>query len=204
MLNGRLFPATEASSKKVAKKDAAAATLRLLISEMQGGTGSLDDGNPVSVDQTLDLDTIVRVFFFPVLTYICCCYKCCFVVCMYLYPPGLRWKHGGTFWFQHCGRVSRRTSPASVQVSARREESGLCPDGVQSAQWESHWIYQHWAGRSTTWPEVLVPSSPFKSFRCCFLPLLTSASSAVVCFCLREAAISGKSVLGCSHLTKTQ
>ncbi|XP_013863361.1 double-stranded RNA-specific adenosine deaminase isoform X2 [Austrofundulus limnaeus] len=57
MLNGRLFPATEASSKKVAKKDAAAATLRLLISEMQGGTASLSDGNPVSGEQMLDLDT---------------------------------------------------------------------------------------------------------------------------------------------------
>uniref|UniRef100_A0A8C9YNY3 Adenosine deaminase RNA specific n=1 Tax=Sander lucioperca TaxID=283035 RepID=A0A8C9YNY3_SANLU len=37
MLNGRLFPVAEASSKKVAKKDAAAATLRILIAEMQGG-----------------------------------------------------------------------------------------------------------------------------------------------------------------------
>lgn len=63
MLNGRLFPATEASSKKVAKKDAAAATLRLLISEMQGGTGSLSEGTPVSVDQILDLDTTVSCCF---------------------------------------------------------------------------------------------------------------------------------------------
>uniref|UniRef100_A0A667Z989 Adenosine deaminase RNA specific n=1 Tax=Myripristis murdjan TaxID=586833 RepID=A0A667Z989_9TELE len=37
MLDGRLFPAAEASSKKVAKKDAAAATLRILIGETQGG-----------------------------------------------------------------------------------------------------------------------------------------------------------------------
>uniref|UniRef100_A0A7N6BLI2 Adenosine deaminase RNA specific n=1 Tax=Anabas testudineus TaxID=64144 RepID=A0A7N6BLI2_ANATE len=37
MLNGRLFPVAEASSKKVAKKDAAAATLRIIIKEMQGG-----------------------------------------------------------------------------------------------------------------------------------------------------------------------
>uniref|UniRef100_A0A672GAL3 Adenosine deaminase RNA specific n=1 Tax=Salarias fasciatus TaxID=181472 RepID=A0A672GAL3_SALFA len=38
MLNGRLFPIVEASSKKVAKKDAAAATLRILIGEMQAET----------------------------------------------------------------------------------------------------------------------------------------------------------------------
>lgn len=45
MLNGRLFPVAEASSKKVAKKDAAAATLHVLIEEMQGGTGSKDKNN---------------------------------------------------------------------------------------------------------------------------------------------------------------
>uniref|UniRef100_A0A8C6PR94 Adenosine deaminase, RNA-specific n=1 Tax=Nothobranchius furzeri TaxID=105023 RepID=A0A8C6PR94_NOTFU len=56
MLNGRLFPIAEASSKKVAKKDAAAATLRLLHNEMQGGSA---DGNVVSVEQVLDLDTSV-------------------------------------------------------------------------------------------------------------------------------------------------
>uniref|UniRef100_A0AAX7V622 Adenosine deaminase RNA specific n=1 Tax=Astatotilapia calliptera TaxID=8154 RepID=A0AAX7V622_ASTCA len=45
MLNGRLFPVAEASSKKVAKKDAAAATLRILVKEMQGGTwGILGSG----------------------------------------------------------------------------------------------------------------------------------------------------------------
>uniref|UniRef100_A0AAQ4Q346 Adenosine deaminase RNA specific n=1 Tax=Gasterosteus aculeatus aculeatus TaxID=481459 RepID=A0AAQ4Q346_GASAC len=37
MLNGRLFPVAEASSKKVAKKDAAAATLRILVAEIQAG-----------------------------------------------------------------------------------------------------------------------------------------------------------------------
>ncbi|XP_061676104.1 double-stranded RNA-specific adenosine deaminase isoform X2 [Syngnathoides biaculeatus] len=37
MLNGRLFPVAEASAKKVAKKDAAAATLLVLFGEMQGG-----------------------------------------------------------------------------------------------------------------------------------------------------------------------
>uniref|UniRef100_A0A672FSQ4 Adenosine deaminase RNA specific n=1 Tax=Salarias fasciatus TaxID=181472 RepID=A0A672FSQ4_SALFA len=45
MLNGRLFPIVEASSKKVAKKDAAAATLRILIGEMQGGTSTADEGH---------------------------------------------------------------------------------------------------------------------------------------------------------------
>lgn len=49
MLNGRLFPVAEASSKKVAKKDAAAATLHVLIEEMQGGAGSKD--NAASMNQ---------------------------------------------------------------------------------------------------------------------------------------------------------
>ncbi|KAF7663033.1 hypothetical protein LDENG_00220350 [Lucifuga dentata] len=55
MLNGRLFPVAEASSKKVAKKDAAAATLRILIREMQGGTSTGDEGNTASIDQVMDL-----------------------------------------------------------------------------------------------------------------------------------------------------
>uniref|UniRef100_A0A8C7NHC0 Adenosine deaminase RNA specific n=1 Tax=Oncorhynchus mykiss TaxID=8022 RepID=A0A8C7NHC0_ONCMY len=37
MLDGRLFPVAEASNKKVAKKDAAAATLRILLREIEGG-----------------------------------------------------------------------------------------------------------------------------------------------------------------------
>uniref|UniRef100_H3DLT9 Adenosine deaminase RNA specific n=1 Tax=Tetraodon nigroviridis TaxID=99883 RepID=H3DLT9_TETNG len=45
MLNGRLFPVAEASSKKVAKKDAAAATMQVLIEEMQSGAGSKDKGS---------------------------------------------------------------------------------------------------------------------------------------------------------------
>lgn len=53
MLNGRLFPVAEASSKKVAKKDAAAATLRILMGEMQGGTR--DEGNNASMDQVMDV-----------------------------------------------------------------------------------------------------------------------------------------------------
>ncbi|XP_061572871.1 double-stranded RNA-specific adenosine deaminase [Cololabis saira] len=55
MLNRRLFPIAEASSKKVAKKDAAAATLRILIEEMQGGTGTADEGNAGTVDQVMDI-----------------------------------------------------------------------------------------------------------------------------------------------------
>lgn len=51
MLNGQLFPVVEASSKKVAKKDAAAATLRFLIAEMQGETMSGEDGNGDSGDK---------------------------------------------------------------------------------------------------------------------------------------------------------
>uniref|UniRef100_A0A3Q3M3I3 Adenosine deaminase RNA specific n=1 Tax=Mastacembelus armatus TaxID=205130 RepID=A0A3Q3M3I3_9TELE len=54
MLNGRLFPVAEASSKKVAKKDAAAAALRILIGEMQGGASTGDEGNAASTDQLID------------------------------------------------------------------------------------------------------------------------------------------------------
>ncbi|XP_054903819.1 double-stranded RNA-specific adenosine deaminase [Poeciliopsis prolifica] len=55
MLNGKLFPIAEASSKKVAKKDAAAAALRILIGESQGGPGPLEEGNAAGVDQMLDI-----------------------------------------------------------------------------------------------------------------------------------------------------
>ncbi|XP_035527828.1 double-stranded RNA-specific adenosine deaminase [Morone saxatilis] len=55
MLNERLFPVAEASSKKVAKKDAAAATLRILIGEMQGGASTGDEGNVASLDPVIDL-----------------------------------------------------------------------------------------------------------------------------------------------------
>lgn len=55
MLNGKLFPVAEASSKKVAKKDAAAATLRILMGEMQGGASTGDEGNAASTDQEVDL-----------------------------------------------------------------------------------------------------------------------------------------------------
>jgi len=47
LLNGRRFPVAEASSKKVAKKDAAAITLRMLTTEMLS-TG--DD-----VDQVMEI-----------------------------------------------------------------------------------------------------------------------------------------------------
>ncbi|KAM3873305.1 double-stranded RNA-specific adenosine deaminase [Diretmus argenteus] len=53
-LDGRLFPAAEASSKKVAKKDAAASTLRILIGEMQGGASAGEEGNTGSLDQVMD------------------------------------------------------------------------------------------------------------------------------------------------------
>lgn len=55
MLNGRLFPVAEASSKKVAKKDAAAATLRILTGEMHGGPSTGDEGNTASMEQVADL-----------------------------------------------------------------------------------------------------------------------------------------------------
>ncbi|KAM6995706.1 double-stranded RNA-specific adenosine deaminase [Tautogolabrus adspersus] len=55
MLNGKLFPVAEASSKKTAKKDAAAATLRVLIREMQGGASMGEVGNTASMDQVMDL-----------------------------------------------------------------------------------------------------------------------------------------------------
>ncbi|XP_056299950.1 double-stranded RNA-specific adenosine deaminase [Pseudoliparis swirei] len=55
MLNRRLFPVAEASSKKVAKKDAAAATLRILIGEIQSGPSTGDEGTAVSADQVMDV-----------------------------------------------------------------------------------------------------------------------------------------------------
>ncbi|CAL9705704.1 unnamed protein product [Knipowitschia caucasica] len=55
MLNGKLFPAAEASSKKVAKKDAAAAALRVLAAEMEGGPGSGVEGGTSTVGQATSL-----------------------------------------------------------------------------------------------------------------------------------------------------
>uniref|UniRef100_A0A3Q2PZ79 Adenosine deaminase RNA specific n=1 Tax=Fundulus heteroclitus TaxID=8078 RepID=A0A3Q2PZ79_FUNHE len=60
MLNGKLFPVAEASSKKVAKKDAAAAALRVLSGETPDAA---EEGNTTAVEKTLDLppDTSVSV-----------------------------------------------------------------------------------------------------------------------------------------------
>uniref|UniRef100_A0A8C7K6K8 Adenosine deaminase RNA specific n=1 Tax=Oncorhynchus kisutch TaxID=8019 RepID=A0A8C7K6K8_ONCKI len=52
MLDGRLFPVAEASNKKVAKKDAAAATLRILLREIEGG--GAEEGLTAGVDQAMD------------------------------------------------------------------------------------------------------------------------------------------------------
>ncbi|KAG7231531.1 hypothetical protein INR49_011578, partial [Caranx melampygus] len=48
-------PVAEASSKKVAKKDAAAAALRILIGEMQGGASTGDEECTANTDQAMDL-----------------------------------------------------------------------------------------------------------------------------------------------------
>ncbi|KAJ8005030.1 hypothetical protein DPEC_G00142410 [Dallia pectoralis] len=55
MLDGRLYPVAEASNKKVAKKDAAAATLRILLREMEGGGGvEGEEGLTAGADQAMD------------------------------------------------------------------------------------------------------------------------------------------------------
>ena len=63
MLDGRLFPIAEASNKKVAKKDAAAATLRILVREMEGGGPEGEEGAAAGMDQAMDPipDTAVSV-----------------------------------------------------------------------------------------------------------------------------------------------
>lgn len=55
MLNGRLFPIVEASAKKVAKKDAAAATLLILFGEMQGGASNGNEGSTAGMNQSRDV-----------------------------------------------------------------------------------------------------------------------------------------------------
>ncbi|XP_053699554.1 double-stranded RNA-specific adenosine deaminase [Synchiropus splendidus] len=55
LLNRRTFPVAEASSKKVAKKDAAAATLRVLMGEMQSSSGAGEDGNMANADGAMDI-----------------------------------------------------------------------------------------------------------------------------------------------------
>ena len=70
MLNGRLFPVAEASSKKVAKKDAAAATLRILYSEMQGGASTGDNGNAETTVKVMDIQPETPVSCrYPVFTF---------------------------------------------------------------------------------------------------------------------------------------
>lgn len=59
MLDGRLFPVAEASNKKVAKKDAAAATLRILLREIEGG--GAEEGLTAGVDQAMDPTSDVPV-----------------------------------------------------------------------------------------------------------------------------------------------
>lgn len=55
-LNGRLFPVAEASSKKVAKKDAAAATLRILMKEMSGDSDNMEEENSATaLNQVADV-----------------------------------------------------------------------------------------------------------------------------------------------------
>uniref|UniRef100_A0A4W5K2H0 Adenosine deaminase RNA specific n=1 Tax=Hucho hucho TaxID=62062 RepID=A0A4W5K2H0_9TELE len=57
MLDGRLFPVAEASNKKVAKKDAAAATLRILLREIEGGGAeeglTVVEGPPQALSRSL-------------------------------------------------------------------------------------------------------------------------------------------------------
>lgn len=123
--------------------------------------------------------------------------------------PGVKWRHGGNMWDWRCGRDGngRRTSTATVPLSAWWEESGVCPDGVQPAQWEPHRIHNHWAGRSTTWPKVLTPLRPSESVFSDVVFPNTATLFADIHF------PSGKQLISyfwsicpqyCSQLTKTQ
>lgn len=67
MLDGRRFPPAEGSNKKVAKKDAAATTLRILWREMKGAGG--DDEEEPSIEgaeSTTDLTEEMPVCLFSV------------------------------------------------------------------------------------------------------------------------------------------
>lgn len=67
MLDGRRFPPAEGSNKKVAKKDAAAITLKILWKEMDGGDGEEEDEpNIEGAGPTTDLsdDMVVSLFIF--------------------------------------------------------------------------------------------------------------------------------------------
>lgn len=74
MLDGRRFPPAEASSKKVAKKVAAAETLRALQREMEGTTGIENEAEqpavPLAELNDFAEDCFVRVFFLCGLIYI--------------------------------------------------------------------------------------------------------------------------------------
>lgn len=54
MLDGRRFPVAEASSKKVAKKVAAAAALKAILREQEGVGGEEDEGNTAGMDPASD------------------------------------------------------------------------------------------------------------------------------------------------------
>uniref|UniRef100_A0A8B9JIF0 Adenosine deaminase RNA specific n=1 Tax=Astyanax mexicanus TaxID=7994 RepID=A0A8B9JIF0_ASTMX len=54
MLDGRRFPIAEASNKKVAKKDAAALTLRILSRELEGAGGEEEEENQPATAETSD------------------------------------------------------------------------------------------------------------------------------------------------------
>ncbi|XP_061101441.1 double-stranded RNA-specific adenosine deaminase isoform X2 [Conger conger] len=57
MLDGRRFPVAEASSKKVAKKDAAAAALKTILREQEGGEGEAGDTTGMETTKDPSSDT---------------------------------------------------------------------------------------------------------------------------------------------------
>lgn len=69
MLDGRRFPPAEGSNKKVAKKDAAATTLKILWKEMKGTDGDEEEEPSIEgAESTTDLsdDMLVCLFSFYV------------------------------------------------------------------------------------------------------------------------------------------
>lgn len=66
MLDGRRFPPAEASSKKIAKKDAAAITLKILSREIEGGSGEEEDKPAIEgAESTEDLSEDMQVCLGP-------------------------------------------------------------------------------------------------------------------------------------------
>lgn len=67
MLDGRRFPPAEGPNKKVAKKDAAATTLKILLRELEGAGGDEEEEPSIEgvEDSTTDLadDMIVCLFY---------------------------------------------------------------------------------------------------------------------------------------------